>query len=56
MYKTIHTLSIILLSLSAATSCQSDKPGRLKTKTSAYKKYYILLGKVIRIRRASNMY
>ena len=29
MYKTIHTLPLTLLSLSTATSCQSDKPGRL---------------------------
>ena len=31
MYKTIHFLPLFLLSLLAATSCQSDKPGRLKT-------------------------
>ena len=30
MYKTIHFLPLFLLSLLAATSCQSDKPGRLK--------------------------
>ena len=31
MYKTIHFLPLFLLSLLAATSCQSDKPDRLKT-------------------------
>ena len=31
MYKTIHFLPLFLLSLLAATSCQSDKPGSLKT-------------------------
>ena len=31
MYKTIHFLPLFLLSLLAAASCQSDKPGSLKT-------------------------